>query len=146
MINAVCNSPSWSSPSRESPAGAFEPWHSPEGSLRDDILPRGTLRHACPHREIVRNDLSGMVFSLMRLSIVKLSGMDALSQSSPSWDSPTWTPHYELWPHLQALQKAESSTLLHAGGALIDAKPVSVEAPGHPKSTQNRSGDSFGMP
>ena len=66
--------------------------------------------------------------------------------SSPLWDSPTWTPHYELRPQLQALQKAESSTLLHAGGALIEAKPVSVEAPGHPKSTQNRSGDPFGTP
>ena len=145
MINAVCNSPSWSSPSRESPAGAFEPWHSPEGSLRDDILPRGTLRHACPHREIVRNDLSSMVFSLVGLSIVKLSGMDALSQSSPSCTL-RHGPHYELRPHLQALQKAESSTLLHAGGALINAKPFSVEAPGHPKSIQNRSGDPFGTP
>ena len=98
MINAVCNSPSWSSPSRESPAGAFEPWHSPEGSLRDDILPRGTLRHACPQREIVRNDLSGMVFSLVGLSIVKLSGMDALSQSSPSWDAPTFILRHGVLP------------------------------------------------
>ena len=98
MINAVCNSPSWSSPSRESPAGAFEPWHSPEGSLRDDILPRGTLRHACPQREIVRNDLSGMVLSLVGLFIVKLSGMDALSQSSPSWDAPTFILRHGVLP------------------------------------------------